>query len=109
MSISVEAARLLLYKAARLLEAATYDLNVRPEAATAVYQAKVMGTEVALDVSSRLFQVCGARAAADAPQNGLDLFWRNARTFTLHDPVDYRRQRIGKYLLTGEAPPIGWY
>ncbi len=109
MSIAVEASRLLLYKATRLMEAAAHDLSLRPEAAIAVYQAKVMGTEAALDISTRLFQVCGARAAADAPQNGLDLFWRNARTFTLHDPVDYRRQRVGKYLLTGEAPPIGWY
>ncbi|MGE0683051.1 MAG: acyl-CoA dehydrogenase family protein, partial [Candidatus Binatia bacterium] len=109
MSIAVEASRLLLYKATRLMEAAAHDLSLRPEAAIAVYQAKVMGTEAALDISSRIFQVCGARAAADAPQNGLDLFWRNARTFTLHDPVDYRRQRIGKYLLTGEAPPVGWY
>ena len=109
MSIAVEASRLLLYKATRFMEAAAHDLSLRPEAAIAVYQAKVMATEAALDISNRIFQVCGARAAADAPQNGLDLFWRNARTFTLHDPVDYRRQRIGKYLLAGEAPPIGWY
>ncbi|MHB1956751.1 MAG: acyl-CoA dehydrogenase family protein [Sulfobacillus sp.] len=109
MSIGVEASRLMLYRAARLMEAASVDLSLRPQAATAVYQAKVMGTEVALEVSSRVFQVCGARAAADAPQSGLDIYWRNARTFTLHDPVDYRRQRIGKYLLGVEEPPVGWY
>ncbi len=109
MSTKVEAARLMLYRSACLLDAADKDLTLRPQAATAVYQAKVMGTEVALEVSSGIFQLCGARAAADAPVNGLDLFWRNARTFTLHDPVDYRRQRIGKYLLGVEDPPIGWY
>lgn len=109
MSTRVEAARLMLYRAACMLDDAGKDLSLRPQAATAVYQAKVMGTEVALDVSSGIFQICGARAAADAPTNGLDLFWRNARTFTLHDPVEYRRQRIGKYVLGVEDPPIGWY
>jgi len=109
MSIQLEASRLLLYRAARLLELAAQDIAVRPEAAVAVYRAKVLATETALDVSSRIFQICGARAAADAPKNGLDLFWRNARTFTLHDPVDYRRQRIGRYLLGVEDPPVGWW
>jgi len=109
MSVGVEAARLLLYRAASMMEASAHELSFRPQAATAVYQAKVMGTDVALDVTSRIFQICGARAAADVHQTGLDMFWRNARTFTLHDPVDYRRQRIGKYLLGVEEPPVGWY
>lgn len=109
MSIAVEATRLLLYRAATLLEAASHDFSHRPEAQTAVYRAKVMASETALDVSSRLFQVAGARAAAAAPKTGIDAFWRNARTFTLHDPVNYRRQRIGRYVLGVEDPPIGWY
>ena len=109
MSTRVEAARLMLYRAASMIDAASGNLTLRPAAATAVYQAKVMGTEVALEVSSDIFQLCGARAAADAPINGLDMYWRNARTFTLHDPVDYRRQRIGKFVLGVEDPPVGWY
>jgi len=109
MSIAVEASRLLLYRAATLLEAASHDFDLRPEAQTAVYRAKVMATETALDVSSRLFQVAGARAATKARQTGIDIFWRNARTFTLHDPVNYRRQRVGRYVLGVEDPPIGWY
>ena len=109
MTTRVEAARLMLYRAAVMLDAADRDLGLRPQAATAVYQAKVLGTEVALAVSNDIFQLCGARAAADAPINGLDLFWRNARTFTLHDPVEYRRQRIGKYVLGVEDPPVGWF
>ncbi len=109
LSVRVEASRLLLYRASRLLELAARDLTLRPEAAVAVYRAKVFATEASLEVSSRIFQICGARAAADAPESGLDLFWRNARTFTLHDPVDYRRQRIGRYLLGVEDPPVGWW
>ena len=109
MSTRLEAARLLLYRAASLLDAPSADLSGRPAAATAVCQAKVLGTEVALEISNDIFQLSGARAAADGPVNGLGLYWRNARTFTLLDPVDYRRQRIGKYALGVEDPPVGWY
>ena len=109
LSVQVEASRLLLYRAARMLEEAAKHVDTRPEAAVAVYRAKVFATESVLDVTSRIFQIAGARAAADAPRNGLDMYWRNARTFTLHDPVDYRRQRIGRYLLGVEDPPISWW
>jgi alkylation response protein AidB-like acyl-CoA dehydrogenase len=109
MSTKAEAARLLLYRGAQMMEAAVCDLSLRSQAATAIYQAKVLATEAALDVSSRIFQTGGARMAADAPDSGMDMYWRNARTFTLHDPVDYRRQRIGRYLLGVEDPPIGWF
>jgi alkylation response protein AidB-like acyl-CoA dehydrogenase len=107
--VEVEASRLLLYRAARMLEEPAKQVENRPEAAVAVYRAKVFATESALHVTSRIFQIAGARAAADAPRNGLDIYWRNARTFTLHDPVDYRRLRIGRYLLGVEDPPVGWW
>ncbi|HVB81511.1 MAG TPA: acyl-CoA dehydrogenase family protein [Candidatus Binataceae bacterium] len=109
LSVQVEASRLLLYRAARMLEEAARHPELRAEAAVAVYRAKVFATESALDVTSRIFQISGARAAVDAPQSGFDMYWRNARTFTLHDPVDYRRQRIGRYLLGVEDPPISWW
>ncbi len=109
LSVQVEASRLLLYRAARMLEEAAKHAEMRAEAAVAVYRAKVFSTDSALDVSSRIFQIAGARAAADAPQTGFDMYWRNARTFTLHDPVDYRRQRIGRYLLGVETPPVSWW
>jgi hypothetical protein len=43
--------RLLFYTAARLVEAASRDLSLHPEAATAVYRAKVTGTQTVLDAS----------------------------------------------------------
>ena len=108
MSVSIEAASQLLYVAARALEKAHEDPSHRPQAAVAVYRAKVLATETALDVTSRAFQVMGARAAAKRSNNP-DRFWRNVRTFTLHDPVDWKRHVIGKYLLEGIAPRVGWY
>ncbi len=108
MSTRIEAARQLLYVAARALEHAHENPALRPEAAIAVYRAKVFATETALDVTSRIFQIMGARAAGKR-SNNLDRYWRNVRTFTLHDPVDWKRHTIGKYLLEGTSPPVGWY
>jgi hypothetical protein len=36
----------------------------------------------------------------------LDHFWRNARTHTLHDPVRWKYQHIGRSLLHGTPPPL---
>jgi len=35
---------------------------------------------------------------------GYDRFWRNTRTHTLHDPVDYKIRDIGRWLLSGTLP-----
>ena len=55
------------------------------------------------EVSAALFEVGGTRSAANA--SNLHHFWRNARTHTLHDPVRWKYQHIGRGLLHGEAPP----
>ncbi|QKV91795.1 acyl-CoA dehydrogenase family protein [Streptomyces sp. NA02950] len=68
---------------------------------------KARATEVALEVSSRIFEVTGARSTASA--DGLDRFWRNVRTHTLHDPVAYKRREVGRHVLTGELPQPTWY
>jgi alkylation response protein AidB-like acyl-CoA dehydrogenase len=51
-----------------------------------------------------LFEVGGTRSAA-ADLN-LHHFWRNARTHTLHDPVRWKYQHIGRALLHGVVPPL---
>ncbi|WP_244137250.1 amidohydrolase family protein [Burkholderia pyrrocinia] len=58
-------------------------------------------------LSEALFDACGARATAASL--GLDRFWRNARTHTLHDPLDYRLRDVGRFALTGELPPASLY
>lgn len=72
-----------------------------------VAAAKARATDVALEVTSRIFEVTGARATASA--EGLDRFWRNVRTHTLHDPVAYKRREVGRHVLTGELPEPTWY
>ena len=57
-----------------------------------------------LKIANELFQVCGTRSAR-AKWN-FDRHWRNARTLTLHDPVDYKYKIVGEYVLSGTSPPV---
>ncbi|NUS80967.1 MAG: monooxygenase, partial [Streptomyces sp.] len=68
---------------------------------------KARATDVALEISNRIFEVTGARSTATA--EGLDRFWRNVRTHTLHDPVAYKRREVGRWVLEGELPEPTWY
>lgn len=70
--------------------------------AVRVDQAKSVATEVSLDVTHNIYQATGARSTANSV--GLDIYWRNARTHTTHDPLPYRQREIGRYLLTDEWP-----
>ncbi|MGW8376971.1 acyl-CoA dehydrogenase family protein [Streptomyces sp. ODS28] len=81
--------------------------QARGEFEVRVAAAKARTTDVALEVTSRVFEVTGARATASS--EGLDRFWRNVRTHTLHDPVAYKRREVGRHVLTGELPQPTWY
>ncbi|MEU4768651.1 acyl-CoA dehydrogenase family protein [Actinosynnema sp. NPDC023794] len=81
--------------------------NERAETAAAISSAKVVATKVANQTTSRVFELCGARATAAG--YAFDRFWRNARTLTLHDPVSYKAREVGAYYLTGEHAPFTGY
>jgi alkylation response protein AidB-like acyl-CoA dehydrogenase len=81
--------------------------RIRGEHEVRVAAVKARATEVALEVTSRIFEVTGARATTT--ELGLDRFWRNVRTHTLHDPVAYKRHEIGVFLLRDEIPEPTWY
>ncbi|MET7771401.1 SfnB family sulfur acquisition oxidoreductase [Nocardia sp. NPDC005366] len=72
-------------------------------ASLAVATAKILADRAANEVSAALFEVGGTRSAA-ADLN-LHHYWRNARTHTLHDPVRWKYQHIGRALLHDTAPP----
>ncbi|KVN25045.1 acyl-CoA dehydrogenase [Burkholderia pyrrocinia] len=94
-----------LQRAWTLRDALTAD--GRAEVALAVSEAKIVAQRAALDNGEALFDACGARATGAAL--GLDRFWRNARTHTLHDPLDYRLRDVGRFALTGELPQASLY
>ncbi|MBZ5734420.1 acyl-CoA dehydrogenase family protein [Nocardioides sp. TRM66260-LWL] len=79
----------------------------RGEAAVLIAAAKQVAIDVGLDVGTRVFEVTGARATANAV--GLDLYWRNLRTHSLHDPVAHKRAEVGRFYLLGEIPEPTWY
>lgn len=72
-----------------------------------IAHAKVVTTETALEVAHRVFEVTGSSSARS--EVGLDLFWRNIRTHSLHDPVDYKKLEIGAHYLTSDIQPITLY
>ncbi|MBF5000924.1 SfnB family sulfur acquisition oxidoreductase [Nocardia sp. BSTN01] len=74
------------------------------EASIAVATAKITSDRAANEVSAALFEVSGTRSAA--ANLDLDRFWRNARTHTLHDPVRWKYQHIGRAVLNGTPPPL---
>ena len=79
----------------------------RGAVAIAVSEARILSARAGLEVSSRLFEVAGARATTG--RLNLDRFWRNLRTHSLHDPVAYKRREVGAYALLGELPEPTWY
>ncbi|MCS5732239.1 acyl-CoA dehydrogenase family protein [Herbiconiux daphne] len=79
----------------------------RGEVAVEIAAAKVVSTSTVLEVTSRLFELTGARATGEA--YGFDRFWRNARTITLHDPVAYKAQEVGDHALRGAYPTPSGY
>lgn len=79
----------------------------RGEAAAEAYAAKVHATNVSLDITSRVFELTGARSTADKYR--FDRFWRNVRTHTLHDPVFYKAKEVGEFVLNDRIPEVSLY
>ncbi|TID23574.1 thermophilic desulfurizing enzyme family protein [Venturia nashicola] len=79
----------------------------RGEFAEEVASVKVVTTDTGLRVTAGVFEVTGASATRAVV--GLDRFWRDVRTHTLHDPVAYKNRELGRYQLFGEIPEVTWY
>ncbi|MEK7882472.1 acyl-CoA dehydrogenase family protein [Methyloversatilis sp. NSM2] len=79
----------------------------RGEVALLIWQAKIAAGRAALDVTSRVFELMGARATA--ARYGHDRYWRNVRVHTLHDNLDYKLQDIGRWVLDDRVPEPSIY
>jgi alkylation response protein AidB-like acyl-CoA dehydrogenase len=69
----------------------------------AVAAAKAFGSEVAVEAGSELFALCGT--SSTAAKYDLDRHWRNARTHSVHDPVDWKYHHLAAYDLADVLPP----
>lgn len=94
LSARLAGARELVLRAARMLGSFESRPELRDGIRAAASRAKIVSTETALAVTNEVFQVMGARAATR--KHAIDHYYRNARTLTLHDPVDRQREAVGR-------------
>ncbi|ENO86093.1 Acyl-CoA dehydrogenase/oxidase [Thauera linaloolentis 47Lol = DSM 12138] len=107
MHVHIAGARALAERAAELADRAfargpALTAAERAEVAVAVAESKVLAHRAGLFVSQELFDVTGARGTKASL--GFDRFWRNVRTHTLHDPIDYKLNMLGRWSLKGDLP-----
>ncbi|MBV9322732.1 MAG: acyl-CoA dehydrogenase family protein [Chloroflexi bacterium] len=112
MHVQTAAAEGLLDRAADALQVAwerEYELaaDERGACAAAISIAKAASGRAALEVTSQVFEVMGARATS--ARYRFDRFWRNARTLTLHDPLNYKIREVGDWFLNGRYPAPSFY
>ena len=110
--VALEGVRLLVERAAELLDQAwakgpNLSEHERGQLAIAIATAKVAATRQGLELCSRLFEVTGARSTHASLR--LDRHWRNLRTQTLHDPVDYKLHELGDWALNHSLPIPTFY
>ncbi|RZG75893.1 monooxygenase [Acinetobacter wuhouensis] len=110
--VQLESVRLLANKAVESLQEAwnvgeNLTAEQRGQVSVAIATAKITATNTSLFVTQNIFQVMGARATT--AKLNLDRFWRNVRTQTLHDPIDYKYQEVGEWVLTGKVPDPSFY
>lgn len=90
-----------------LVTRAKLTARERGELAEWVASTKVVTTDTGLRVTSGVFEVTGAKATSS--KVGLDRFFRDIRTHTLHDPVAYKNRELGRFSLLDEVPAPTWY
>lgn len=107
LEVDVRAAESALTVAAAAVDAvaAAPGDDAAQEASLQVAAAKVLADRAALTVTSALFELGGTRASDDSLN--LHRHWRNARTHTLHDPVRWKLQHLGRWAVAGTPPPRG--
>ncbi|MDD2056728.1 acyl-CoA dehydrogenase family protein [Pseudomonas putida] len=79
----------------------------RGRLAVTIATAKVAASRDGLEICSKVFEVTGARATQSSV--GLDRHWRNLRTQSLHDPLDYKLHELGEWALNGQLPTPTFY
>lgn len=105
VAVDVKASELLLKQAALAVDAAKPKPTVDNIAHASIQVAKVRAhsTDIALLASSKLIELAGSRGSQR--EDGLDLYWHNARVHTLHDAARWKYYFIGNYVLNHILPP----
>lgn len=110
--LQLQAATALVEQAALPLQQAweqdtALTAEERGRCAVRIAAAKVAASRAGLEITSRLFELVGARGVSRSL--GLDRHWRNLRTLSLHDPDSRKVQALGAWGLNGQLPEPGFY
>jgi alkylation response protein AidB-like acyl-CoA dehydrogenase len=107
LTSELAAAYALTLETGDLLDEFERGLIDRTELAIPIYAAKAAASRASLRAVSEIYALMGTRSTTRT--NGFDRYWRNARTLSLHDPVDWKHAELGRHVLTGWDPPPGIY
>jgi len=102
-SAALAAAHALQRDASQMVADAEIGAADRGACAVQMMRAKTVIVATALDVTGQVHGLAGGRATNNKYR--LDRFWRNARTLSVHDPIDAMAQQIGAFEIDG-APPV---
>ena len=106
LATRVRAAEALLADTARALEQiglVPADAQAAATGSLAVASAKAFASEVAVEAGNELFALCGTSATDE--RWDLHRHWRNARTHSVHDPLDWKYHHLGAYEIGDVLPP----
>lgn len=107
ITAALNAAYVLVQRCGPLLDSFERGEIDRSSLALPISSTKVAANEAALDATQTIFSMMGAGAVRK--EFNFDYWWRNARTLSLHDPVDWKIHEIGRHVLTGWEPEPGVY
>ena len=79
----------------------------RSQLALPISAAKTASSRAAMNTTGTIHSLMGTGSLAG--NSSFDYWWRNARTLSLHDPVEWKNHEIGKHLITGWEPEPGIY
>lgn len=104
---ALNAGRLFLRHAAELVDIARANPTEETVLAASfgVAEARIDTDHASLLITNGLFELCGTKSTF--AEFNFDRHWRNARTHTLHDPIRWKTQFLGNYVLNGTRPPKG--
>lgn len=104
LAVRVRAANALLDQGSTAIDRAGTDPSEAQatEASLAVAAARAETAETAVLTANELFAIAGTHATDR--KYGLDRYWRDARTHTLHDPTRWKYHHIANALINGVRP-----
>lgn len=107
LTANLTTAYVMTQRCGELLDAFEAGEIDRGELAIPISIAKVAANEAALACTSTIHGLMGSGSVNK--KFNFDYWWRNARTLSLHDPVDWKMHEIGRHVLTGWDPEPGVY